>query len=123
MNNFSGVGRLTKAPESRTILSTGTSVVTFTIAITRAYKRDVTDFINCQAWGKTAEIVAKYVHKGDQIGIQGELNIDKYEDKYYTKINVQSVTLLGGKKQSDEPTPFDDKTDVAQYVPSGDVPF
>ena len=117
MNNFNGIGRLTKEPESRTIPSTGTNVVTFTIAINRAYKRDVTDFINCQAWGKTAEIIAKYVHKGDQIGIQGELNIDKYEDKYYTKINVQSVTLLGGKKQSDEATPFDMIDDNLGSVP------
>jgi len=117
MNNFNGIGRLTKEPESRTIPSTGTNVVTFTIAINRAYKRDVTDFINCQAWGKTAEIIAKYVHKGDQIGIQGELNIDKYEDKYYTKINVQSVTLLGGKKQSDETTPFDMIDDNIGSVP------
>ena len=100
-NCFFGIGRLTRDPESRTIPSTGTNVVTFTIAINRAYKRDVADFINCQAWGKTAEIIAKYVHKGDQIGVQGELHIDKYEDKYYTKINVQSVTLLGGKKQND----------------------
>lgn len=114
MNNWNGIGRLTKDPEKR-MTGAGKTVATFTLAINRAYNRDKADFIQCQAWEKTADIILQYVKKGDQLGVQGELNIDQHEGKYYTKINVQSVTLIGGRKTDD--------TQIEDYIDDSDLPF
>lgn len=87
MNKWIGVGRLTKAPEAKTTQS-GTSVTTFSIAITRKMKRDVTDYINIVTWGKVADNCAKYLEKGQQVAIAGEIRTRSYEAKDGTRRRV-----------------------------------
>lgn len=96
-------------------------VANFTLAVDRAFDRDKSDFINCVAWGKTAELVVQYMKKGRQLGVVGELNIDEYEGKYYTKVNVDRITFIDGKKEQ-EPEK-DTKDDDFPMIDDADVPF
>lgn len=100
MNNVQLIGRVGQEPESRH-LSDGNQLATFTVA-TREYN-DETAWHNVICWGKTAEIVAKYLHKGDTVGIEGRLKYDEYEKdgvkRKTTKINASKVHLIGGKRE------------------------
>ena len=63
-------GRLTKDPELK-YSAGGTAYCRFTIAVNRAFDKEKSDFISCTAFGKTAELIAEYVKKGYQLGVQG----------------------------------------------------
>lgn len=103
MNKFIGIGRLVRDAELKE-LKGGKQLANFSIAITRAYNKEQTDFINCVAWGKTAEYLGKYAKKGQLVSVDGELNIDKVNDKYYTKVNVASVSVLSSRGDVQEQT-------------------
>lgn len=90
MNNISLVGRLTAAPELKQTQS-GTSVVSFTLAVDRPGSREQTDFLPCVAWQKTAEFVCKYFGKGQRIGLVGKLTSRLYEDKQGNKRTAYEV--------------------------------
>ena len=99
MNQFSGIGHLTKDIQLRET-SSGKSVGSFTLAI-NGYN-DNTDF-------KTAENLAKYTHKGSQVGVSGRINTGSYNDKdgktiYTTDVVVGQFDLLDPKQ--DKPDPF-----------------
>ena len=84
MNKISLMGRLTATPELKQTQS-GNSVVSFCVAVDRRFqgqdgKRE-TDFINCVAWRKTAEFIAKYFGKGRMIAINGAIQTRKYTDR------------------------------------------
>ena len=95
------VGRLTKDVELRKTPN-GASVVQFTLAVGRRIKKEgqaEADFINCVAWNKTAELMAQYLQKGAQIGIEGRIQTRKYDDKdgktvYITEVWCDSLTFL-----------------------------
>lgn len=80
----------------------------FSLATNESYKNDkgekVTDtqWHNVIAWGKTAEIIEKYVTKGKEVAIEGKLVHRSYDDKngdkkYYTEVVVNELLLLGSK--------------------------
>ena len=65
-------------------------------------KVEQTEWHRITAWGKTAEIIEKYVSKGKEIAIEGKLSHRSYEDKdgikrYVTEIVATEILLLGGK--------------------------
>lgn len=80
------MGNLTREPELRQTQS-GTSVFGGSVAVNESYtaqdgtKRDNTTFVEVSAFGKTAEIIAKYFHKGDPILIEGRLRQESWTDK------------------------------------------
>lgn len=80
MNNIILMGRITKNPELKYSTS-GKSKCNFTIAVTRKYKKDEADFINCVAWEKTAETIAEFFKKGNRILIHGRLNVRNFVDE------------------------------------------
>ena len=84
-------GRLTKEPELKHGAS-GTAYCKFTLAVNRMKKDDPADFIFCSAFGKTAELIAEYVKKGHQLGVQGRLQQDTYE-KDGEKVSKTGVTV------------------------------
>ena len=84
-------GRLTKDPELKHGAS-GTAYCKFTLAVNRMKKDDPADFIFCSAFGKTAELIAEYVKKGNNLGVQGRLQQDTYE-KDGEKISKTGVTV------------------------------
>ena len=112
MNKVFLVGRLTKAPELRTTQS-GISVATFTVAVTRRMNRDASDFINVVAWRGLADNCAKYLVKGQQVSVVGELRTRSYDAKdggkrYVTEVQADDVEFLakpGEGKPSDRERP------------------
>lgn len=93
MNNIVLLGRLTKDADIRSTQS-GKVVASFTLAVDRTYtqngKREA-DFIACQIWGKSAEVLGKSVHKGQRILLEGRLQIRQYTDKNGNKRTAAEV--------------------------------
>ena len=79
---------------------------TFTVAVSRNYtgangERE-TDFLNCVAWRKQAENIAKYCTKGSQVAVEGRIQTRSYDaqdgtKRYVTEIIADNVTFLGGR--------------------------
>jgi single-strand DNA-binding protein len=96
------MGRLTAAPEIKTS-QTGMSVVNFTIAIDRRPDKNgnkTADFIQCAAFGKTAEIISKYFSKGRMILVNGNLQNNNYTDSngtnhYAMRVVVNNISFCG----------------------------
>ena len=118
MNNCTLIGRLCADPELRYLANgNGTAVATFTLAVDRNLSKDkkaeaerkgqaTADFINCKAWGKTAETITNYVTKGKLIGITGRIETGSYEAKdgtrrYTTEIVVYNLDILEWEKQQE----------------------
>ena len=83
MNKINLSGRTTADPELRYLPGNGTAICNFTLAVRRSRKNAQgeyeTDFINCQAWAKSGELIAEHVKKGQMFTISGRLQIRKYE--------------------------------------------
>ena len=108
MNNISLIGRLTKEPELKST-SNGNKVISFCLAVDRRTKDKATDWIDCVAWNKTAEIIAQYCHKGKMLSVTGSLQTRTWEDNEgnkhkVTEVNVMSIDLLGGSEKADKPS-------------------
>ena len=103
MNKVILLGRLTRDPELRTTPS-GVSVTSFSIAVSRRFQKDQTDFINCVAWRQTAEFVSKYFAKGSMISVVGSLQTGRYEKDgqthYTTDVVVDEVYFTGSRNES-----------------------
>lgn len=88
-NNCTFIGNLCADPELKIIKGAeqDTSILDGAVAINRKYKNrkgdkvEETDFIPFTAFGKAAELIQKYVKKGDRIGLQGEIRQERWEDK------------------------------------------
>lgn len=103
MNSVTIIGRLGKDPETRAVGNT--QVTKFSVAT--GYKKSDgtqhTDWHQVEAWAKTSEIAQKYLHKGDQVAIQGEIRYSQKDDKYFTSIVANRLELLGSRQQSTQP--------------------
>lgn len=104
-NTVQLIGNVGNDPEIKN-LDGGKKVANLTIATNDSYKNDKgekveqTEWHKVVAWGKTAEIIEKYVTKGLQIAIEGKLTHRSYDDKngekrYVTEVVVNDVLLLG----------------------------
>lgn len=128
MNKVILLGRLTRDPDLRFAAGTGNAVTRFTVAIARQFKRDETDFVNCVAFGKSAETIAQYLTKGRQIALTGNIRTGSYDGqdgskRYTTDVVVESFEFVGyGKdmKGNESPSAFDD--DMTP-VDDSDAPF
>ena len=99
MNQITISGTLAAAPELKKTPN-GYSVTSFTVAVTRPGTRgenEVTDWIDCVAWRKTAEFVCKYFDKGSPIVIQGSLQTRFWEDKDGKKHKAAEVVCGGAE--------------------------
>ena len=83
MNTVTLMGRLTRDPDMRhTQGATPMDIARFSVAIDRRKKtgeQPQTDFIPCVAFNKTAEIAAKYLHKGNRVLVRGRLQSNSYQ--------------------------------------------
>jgi single-strand DNA-binding protein len=117
LNKVTLIGNLGADPEIRTTPN-GSKVAQFSLATGRQWtsasgeKQEKTEWHKCVAWnGKTrgtglADVIERYVKKGDKIYVEGEIQYRQYEDKdkqtrYVTEINVREIMLLGGGKGGD----------------------
>lgn len=131
MNKVILMGRLTRAPEVR-YANSGSTVARFSLAVDRRFKREndeqTADFINCVSFGKTAEFLEKYGHKGTKFVIEGRIQTGSYTNKdgqkvYTTDVAVESVEFAESKASSDgnngqTPQPAPDK-DGFMNIPDG----
>lgn len=107
MNKCVLIGRLTREPEVKT--AGETSVARFSLAVDRRFKKDgeqTADFINCVAFGKTAEFVEKYAHKGTKFAVDGRIQTGSYTNKdgqkvYTTDVIVEQLEFAESKASSD----------------------
>lgn len=109
MNKVFLVGRLTKAPELKTTPN-GVSVATFTIAVTRRTNREESDFLNIVTWRGLADNCGKYLSKGQQVAVTGEIRTRSYEAKdgskrYITEIQADDVEFLAKAGQRVQENP------------------
>jgi len=121
MNKVVLIGRLTKDPELRFAAGSGNAVSRFSVAVTRQFKKEETDFINCVAFGKTAETISQYLTKGSQIALSGSIRTGSYDaqdgsKRYTTDVNVDSFEFIGSKGQQNQ----DNKPKSNQNLPQGD---
>ena len=115
MNKVQLIGRITHDVELKKTPA-GKSVVSFRIAVPRRKKEEGTDFLNCVARDGAAEILAKYVSKGDRIAVAGRIQTRSYEKDgkrlYVVEIIVDEVSLLENKEPAqpsvDDILPFHD---------------
>ncbi len=107
MNKVILMGRLTRDPEVSSS-TTGTTVARYSIAVDRKFKRDGdpdADFFNCTSFGKQAEFVERYLHKGTKVVVVGRVQNDNYTNKegqkvYGTRIMVDEIEFAESKNAS-----------------------
>jgi len=109
MNKVILLGRIGKDIELRKTQS-GKDVASFTVACSEKYKdaqgqqQEKTEWVNCTAWGKTAENIARFFGKGSEILLEGKMETTHTEQNgvktYYTKVVVHEFQFTGGSKTS-----------------------
>jgi single-strand DNA-binding protein len=106
------VGNLGRDPEVRH-LESGVAVATFSVATSETYKdknsgerKTITEWHNVVLWRGLAEVAEKYLHKGDQVYIEGKLRTRQWEKdgvtRYTTEVVGDNMTMLGGKGNQSE---------------------
>lgn len=138
MNKVILIGRLTKDPELRYAAGSGTAVCRFTLAVSRQFKKDETDFINCIAFNKQGEAIAQYVTKGRQLAVTGSIRTGSYDGqdgvkRYTTDILVESFEFIGNSNNGNVNTnnqnndywnmSTDNGFGVEEPIDDGDMPF
>ncbi len=106
MNKVILMGRLTRDPEVRYSQgATATAVARFSVAVDRRFKREGepdADFFNCTCFGKQAEFVEKYLHKGTKVVLTGRIQNDNYTNKegqmvYSVRVMVEEIEFAESK--------------------------
>ena len=128
------IGRLTKDIELKYIPNSGKAVTQITLAVDNPFKKDEqgnrqADFINIVVWGKQAENLANFMHKGSQIAVSGRIQTRNYQNKegnkvYITEVVADEVQFLDSKKnnennqqQTNNATPDD------EIMANSNIPF
>ena len=145
MNKVILMGRLTRDPEVRYSQGEGANAVArYTLAVDRRFKRDgeqSADFINCVAFGKTAEFAERYLRQGVKIAVTGRIQTGSYTNKdgvkvYTTDVVVEEhefaeskaagASVSTGYQPSPAPSPSIDIGDGFMNIPDGideELPF
>lgn len=102
VNKLILLGRVGRDPEIR-LSGGGMAIANFSVATSSKHKgEEITQWHNCVAFDKTAELIEKYVNKGDQVYVEGQLNYEQYEKDGVkmtsAKVMVNAVQFLGGGK-------------------------
>lgn len=142
MNNVSLMGRLTRDPEVRYSANTQMANARFVVAVNRKLSKEkrqeaenngypTADFISCMAWGKTAENIANYFHKGNRIAITGHIQTGSYENQqgqriYTTDVIVDSFDFVESNKDNNSNQGYSNPADlgmVGQESFDSNLPF
>ena len=148
MNKVILMGRLTRDPEVRYGGANNSAVARFSLAVDRRFKREgdeqTADFINCVAFGKTAEFLEKYARKGTKFVVEGRIQTGSYTNKegqkvYTTDVVCENVEFAesknsqsnggavnGGFDGGSNFTPSSDAGDGFMNIPDGideELPF
>ena len=137
MNKVIIIGRFTRDPEIK--YSTGenaTATARFSLAVNRRFKNKEgnydADFINCVAFGKTAEFIEKYFTKGMAIGITGRIQTGSYTNKegqkvYTTDVVIEETEFVESKnKGTSDNVPNNNansNSDFEEVISDDEMPF
>lgn len=133
MNTVVLIGRVVKDAEHKVLNnSLQTSVIKFTLAVERDYKdkngQKIVDFLPVEYFGKSLEKLSSFITKGTRIGINGSINIEKVQEKFFTRIKANKIELLGTNNSNQEPkvqnmgTKVNQMTQEVQFC-DDDTPF
>ena len=135
LNKVLLIGRSTDNAEVKKIESNDSSVVNFVIVTNRKFKnkdwnlQEEAEYHRCVAYGTSADVLAKYLHKGKRVYIEWRLRTRKWTDnagltKYSTEIIVTHFIFLDSKSQSDTES-YSEHNDilVADSMLDEEVPF
>ena len=140
LNSVIEIGRLTRDISERDFAYTtgGTARLNLSIAVNRSEKRngawqDKVSYFDVTVWGKTAENIRPYLHKGKQIAIDGYLDQQRWEKDgvKYSKVVIiaDNVQLLGGNENGQQSAPQAQQP-AGEYQSAGsgddfpeDIPF
>ena len=135
LNKVMVIGHLGKDPEMRYTPS-GRPVTTFSIAVSRSWntadgeRRSETEWFNIVSWGNLAEICKQYLHKGQQVYIEGRLQTRYWEDKEgqkHTSVEVvaNEMLMLGDRRDSNNSSQESEEDDdqSAPVADEDEFPF
>lgn len=128
VNKIIILGRLGQDPET-TYSKTGTAICKFSMATSEKINdKEVTQWHRITAFGKVGEILDKYVHKGDELYIEGKISYGSYEKdgitRYTTDIIVRDFNFISGKKNSSGQSSQNQHSPVNEdYIPDDDILF
>jgi len=141
MNVITLIGRTVREPELKYIPNTGKACCNFTLAVDKGLSKEMkvdfeskgkptADFINVVVWGKLAEVVANYVGKGKQVGINGKLEINLYEKdgqkRSFAQVVAYNVDILEWSTNSKEKDVINDdyeEDDIFEPTNDDNIPF
>ena len=126
------VGNLGKDPEVRH-LESGVPVASFSIATSESYndktsgeRKTITEWHNVVLWRGLAEVAEKYLHKGDQVYIEGKLRTRQWEKdgvtRYSTEVVGENMTMLGGRPKSEDSPAATQTSQPAASTPAAASP-
>ena len=136
LNKIMLIGNVGDDPDVRTT-SSGTPVAKMSLATSREWtnkdgsKQEKTEWHRLTVWGKLADVVKRYVKKGDRLYVEGRIEYSESESdgqkRYWTNVNVFEMVMLGGapggggrgSSQSDTSSSSESKTSE----PEKDLPF
>jgi len=136
LNRVALLGNVGSDPEVRSV-NNGSRVASFSLATGKQWtdaqgtKQEKTEWHKCVAWntktGTLADVVEKYVKKGDRLYVEGEIEYRQWTDKegqtrYTTEIKVREVLLLGGKSDGPTERSASTKRDATPTSGSSDFP-
>ena len=128
MNKILLKGRLSREIELRYTQTNNVAVTNFTVAVNRDFTKQgeerQADFINCVAYGKTAEFVNKYFKKGQEILVIGRLQTRTWDDQngqkhYVTEVIVENIEFCGSK-QTTETTEINETNEIQEFINESD---
>ena len=131
LNKVMLIGRSTNNLQVKTIESTGTPVVNFTVATNRKYKNkegnmmEDAEYHRCVAYGKGAEVLGKYLVKGKRVYVEWRLRTRKRQDsegaeRFSTEIIVDSFIFLDTKGEGED---MESATADLVEDDNNDIPF
>ena len=137
MNKVIIIGRFTRDPEIKyTTGENATATARFSLAVNRRFKNKEgnydADFINCVAFGKTAEFIEKYFTKGTAIGITGRIQTGSYTNKegqkvYTTDVVVEETEFVESKNKGTSDNVPNNNTnsnsDFEEVISEDEMPF
>lgn len=103
-------------------------VLKFGLGVRGNFKKDETNFIQIEAWGKSAELIEQYCQKGSKLLVIGELKQDRFEDKEGNKrekikVNVDRFEFLDGKQSNQQPKQDNLFANGNADINTDDLPF
>ena len=125
LNKLTLIGNVGKDPEAKETVNGGL-ITTFSVATPEKWRsrdgqtQEHTEWHNCVAFGKTAEVVRDYVHKGSKLYLEGKLKTETWtgkdgQERRAVKVQVFNVLMLDGSKhrqQQSQRTVADDNDNV-----------